>query len=228
MEVAAIIPAYNESGHIGDTVNALKKIPAITDILVVDDGSTDATADIALREGARVVRLIKNRGKGCAVYKGLQVVSSPVIALVDADLGGSAEEIRSLLEPIRGGEADMTVAVFPHCRRGGWGIVKKIASWSIWRSSGRMLIEPLSGQRVLRRELWALLRYPPQGFGLEIGLALDLLSQGCTVLEVHTAMSHRERGKDILSILHRLKQLKAVLREIYLRRELLYSGGCRK
>lgn len=227
MEVAVIIPAYNESRHIGDTVIALKKIPAITDILVVDDGSTDSTADIAFREGARVVRLVKNRGKGYAVYRGLQMVTAPIIALVDADLGRSAEEILDLVEPIREGEADMAVAVFPRYRRGGWGIVKKIAAWSIWRSSGRVLTEPLSGQRVLRRELWELLRYPPQGFGLEIGLALDLLSQGYTVLEVHTTMSHRERGRDILSMLHRLKQLLAVLREIYLRRELLYFGGRR-
>ncbi|HHX87615.1 MAG TPA: hypothetical protein GX693_05485 [Firmicutes bacterium] len=128
------------------------------------------------------------------------------------------------MEPIREGEADMAVAVFPRCRRRGWGIVKKIATWSIRRSSGCLLTEPLSGQRVLRRELMELLRYPPRGFGLEVGLTLDLLSQGYTLLEVDTNMSHRERGKDLLSILHRLRQLVAVLREIYLRRELLYPG----
>ena len=51
MEVAAIIPAYNESCSIGDTVRALKNIPGVTDILVVDDGSKDNTAAIACRGG---------------------------------------------------------------------------------------------------------------------------------------------------------------------------------
>ncbi len=227
MEVAAIIPAYNESRHIGDTVAALKNIVAIADILVVDDGSTDDTAGIAFNRGARVLRLDRNQGKGYAVCRGLEMVTAPIVALVDGDLGGSAGEIGVLLGPVQVGEADMAVAVLPPCRKGGWGMAKKLAAWSVRRSFGRVLTEPLSGQRALRRELWALLRYPPRGFGLEVGLALDFLSQGCTVLEINTTISHRERGKDVFSILHRLKQMLAVLREIYLRRELLYSGGRR-
>ncbi|NMA91564.1 MAG: glycosyltransferase family 2 protein [Firmicutes bacterium] len=221
MEVAAIIPAYNESCSIGDTVRALKNIPGVTDILVVDDGSKDNTAAIACREGARVLRLPINRGKGYAVCRGWQMVTAPLVALVDADLGCSAQEIWRLVEPVRGREADMAVAVFPRCRRGGWGLVKRLASWAIRRTTGQVLSEPLSGQRVLRRELVGLLRYAPRGFGLEMGLALDLLSRGCNILEVKTAMAHRERGKDPASIWHRLKQLLAILREIYLRRELL-------
>ncbi len=228
LEVAAIIPAYNESQHIEDTLDALKKIPAIVDILVVDDGSSDRTAEIAIRAGARVARLEQKIGKAGAVSRGLQLVTAPLVALVDADLGRSAGEIASLVEPIRRGKADMAVAIFPRPRRGGWGLVKKIATWSIRRSCGRVLKEPLSGQRVLRRELWGLLRYPPRGFGLEIGLDLDLLSRGCTVLEVPTNMFHRERGRDLSSIGHRFRQLLAVIREIYLRRELLYGGDGRR
>ena len=115
----------------------------------------------------------------------------------------------------------MAVAVFPRCRRGGWGLVKRLASWAIRRTTGQVLSEPLSGQRVLRRELVGLLRYAPRGFGVEMGVARDVYTRGCNILAEKTPRPLRERGKDPASIWHRLKQLLAILREIYLRRELL-------
>ncbi len=226
MELGVLIPAYNEAGYIGKTILALKRVPGVREIVVVDDGSTDGTATEAERHGARVFRLPHNRGKAYAVLWGARLIRQPYLALVDADLGDSAEELFRLLQPLEEGRAEMAVALFPRSRvKGGLGLVKRLAAWFIYHGTGCKLKEPLSGQRVLRRDLLALLQHTPRGFGLEVALSLDLLRQGCAVVEVETRMSHRERGRDAASILHRGRQFAAVLRELWLRRELLLRGS---
>lgn len=226
MDVGVLIPACNEAATIGHTVEALSRLPEVRDILVVDDGSVDTTGEAAFRAGARVARLCRNRGKAEAVFFGASFLRQPYLALVDADLGYSAAELSLLFPPLREGKAAMAVAVFPrHRRRGGFGLVKNLAGWAIRRSTGQTLAEPLSGQRVLRRELLDRLRAPlPRGFGLEVALTVDLLAQGWPVVEVETAMRHREGGRDARSFLHRGRQFAAVVREMYLRRTLLLEG----
>ena len=226
MELGVIVPAYNESLYVGKTVTALLKVPGVQEVLVIDDGSTDDTAAAAAGSGARVIRLPVNRGKATAVLFGATLIKQPYLAMVDADLGDSAQELLRLLQPLREGKAEMTVALFPAAGvKGGLGLVKKLAAWSIYRGTGMRLKEPLSGQRVLKRELLESLRHAPKGFGLEVALALDLLRRGCTVVEVETAMRHRERGRDAGSWLHRGRQFSALLRELWLRRDLLLRGG---
>lgn len=218
-----VIPAYNESGYIGRTVTALCRLPGIiNNILVVDDGSTDDTTREAASAGARVVRLERNRGKSAAVLHGAHFVNTPYLAMIDADLGDTASELVRLFEPVCSGSAAMTIARFPRAKTpGGLGLAKKLAAWSIRRSTGQVMNEPLSGQRVLRRELLQLLRYPPRGFGFEVALTIDLLKKGHRVLEVPTIMAHRERGRDAASFLHRGRQCAAILRELWIRREFL-------
>ena len=180
----------------------------------------------AVLAGARVLRLGQNRGKAEAVLAGSRLARLPYLALVDADLGESASEITHLIASLRVHKEAMAVALFPPSRnKGGMGLVKKMAAWAVYRSTGIAMREPLSGQRVLHRDLLKLLFSRPRGFGLEMALNLDLLSQGVTVIEVETAMRHRERGKDAASILHRARQGQAVLRELWIRRSLLARGS---
>lgn len=226
MDIDVLIPAYNEAGYIGHTIAALWKLPQVKQILVVDDGSTDETAAEAAAAGAQVLRLPRNRGKGEAVLFGARFASAPYLALVDADLGDSAVELKRLIAPLIDGQAAMTVARFPeNRRRGGFGLVKKLAAWSIYRSTGWVAREPLSGQRIFRRELLKLLSFPPRGFGLEVALTMDLLQRGCRVLEVPTLMSHRERGREPSAFLHRGHQCAALLRELWRRRDRLVKGA---
>lgn len=224
MEIDALIPAYNEARSIGSTVSALLRLSQIRRVLVIDDGSGDDTAARAALAGAQVIRLQRNMGKGGAVLYGARFATAPHIALIDADLDCSAAELVRLMAPVRRDEAAMAVACFPQReRRGGFGLVKRAAAWAIYRCTGRRMREPLSGQRVLRRELLQALSFPPRGFGLELALTLDLLQQGCTVVETPTAMHHRERGRDLSSILHRGRQGWAVFRELWLRRRRLFG-----
>jgi glycosyltransferase involved in cell wall biosynthesis len=226
MEIDVLVPAYNEAQYIGRTVAALRLLPGISELVVIDDGSTDDTAQVAKKNGATVIRLPVNGGKAAAVLCGAQLVRQPYLAIIDADLGDSVKELPRLIKPLQEGGAEMTVAIFPRGRaKGGLGLVKKLAAWSIYRSSGLVYKEPLSGQRVMKRDLLTDLRYPPRGFGLEVALTLDALNQGYTVLEVQTVMCHRERGRDLKSCLHRGRQLKDLLREIWRRRDMLLKGG---
>lgn len=224
MEIDALIPAYNEAATVGLTVAAILKIPQIRRVLVIDDGSADDTAARAAAAGAQVLRLTRNLGKGGAVLLGASFVTAPYVALVDADLGCSAEALSRLVPPVSSGRAAMSVASFPGKRGGGFGLVKKLAGWSIRRCTGRRMEEPLSGQRILRRELLEALSYPPRGFGLEVALTLDSLQQGRLVVEVPAALSHRERGRDPGSILHRGRQGLDIMRELWLRRDRLLGG----
>ncbi|MDR3037148.1 MAG: glycosyltransferase family 2 protein [Coriobacteriales bacterium] len=72
MSVIALIPAYNEAGTIGATVEAVHAIPEVTGVLVIDDGSRDATAQLARDAGAEVIHNAKNRGKGAALQHGIE------------------------------------------------------------------------------------------------------------------------------------------------------------
>lgn len=223
-----LIPAFNEASTIGRTVAALLKLPQVRQVLVIDDCSSDGTAGKAAAAGAQVIRLSRNLGKSGAVLRGAPLATAPYIALIDADLGDTAAELSRLMGPLQEGMAAMSIASFPQNRpRGGFGLVKKIAAWSIYRCTGRQLKEPLSGQRLLRRELLQRFSFMPRGFGLEAALTMDLLQQGCSVAEVPTAMKHRERGREPASFLHRGRQGAALIRELWLRRKRFFrrAGG---
>lgn len=218
--VLAIVPAYNEEDLVGLTLQKLKELPEITDIILVNDGSTDRTGEEAGKVGVRVIDLGENRGKGRAVQEGLKGAGPggpEVVALVDADLGETAGEISRLLGPVLEGDADMTVARFGRDNAGGGlGIAKGIAGATIWLSTGCRLVSPLSGQRVLKKKILEDMRALPPGFGLEFGLTLWALKKGYRVKEIDTALDHRRHGKSLAGFMHRGKQLVDIIKTYYL------------
>ena len=114
MTVVALVPAKDSSDTVADTVAALLGLEAVDEVVVVDDGSTDDTADVALSAGARVLRLPRNVGKGGAVASGVAATpEAEVYLLVDADVGSTAAVTDRLLAPVLGGQADLAVAVLP-------------------------------------------------------------------------------------------------------------------
>lgn len=92
MGITAIIPAYNEAKNLLRVLEPLKEAPAIREIIVVSDGSTDETAALAAGAGARVIALPRNLGKTQAVKRGVAEAEHPVILLCDADLVGLQTE----------------------------------------------------------------------------------------------------------------------------------------
>jgi LmbE family N-acetylglucosaminyl deacetylase len=113
MTVSCVIAAYNEERTLACVIEAVRRVPEIAEIVVVSDGSTDGTADVARRAGADVVvRLPKNLGKGGAVMAGARRASHPVLLLIDADLEHlKPSEISGLIRPVLSGGFAMSLGV---------------------------------------------------------------------------------------------------------------------
>lgn len=209
MSVIALIPAHNEADRIAATVRAVRSVPAIDRVLVIDDASADDTARLARDTGADVLRLERNRGKGGALQQGLDAVAqdAEVIALLDGDLGETASEVAMLLTPVLADEADMTIATLPKPPgSGGIGLVKGLARWGIRMLSGFEATAPLSGQRVLSRVAWTAATPFATGYGVEVGLTVRGARAGLRLLEVPTTMTHDATGRDLAGFKHRGRQ----------------------
>lgn len=213
IKVSVLIPAHNESIHIYDTVRAVKQVPEVDEIIVVDDASADNTAELAEKAGARVIRVGSNLGKGGALNKGMSSVTGDVIALVDGDLGRTAGDVRKLIRPVLNREADMTIARFPRARKkGGFGLVKGLARNGIKVFTGLEMMSPLSGQRVMTRQVFDALGRFASGYGVEVGLTIDVARRGFRIMEVDVNMTHAETGRDLRGFVHRGKQFLHVLK----------------
>lgn len=209
--VIAIIAAFNEADRIAATVNAVKKIDSISRILVVDDGSSDATSDIAREAGAQVFQLSSNLGKGKALQRAIPKVTEEIVVFLDGDLGDCAVEAAKILDPVLSGEADMSIADFPKAQvSGGLGFAKGLGRWGIKNFTGIIMNEPLSGQRAVKTDLIKDLRFE-SGYGIEVGLTIDILRRQCRVVEVPVNMTHRETGRDLAGFVHRGRQFFDIL-----------------
>lgn len=210
--VTVVIPAYNEAARIAVTVAAATGIPEVSEVIVVDDASTDGTARAAEAAGAKVIRLPRNSGKGGALSRGVAAAAGDVVVLLDADLGETAAAARALILPVLHGEADMTVAHFPPPKKkGGFGLVRGLARFGIRYFTGLEVKAPLSGQRALSKKvLPAVLPFAP-GYGVEVALTVKAAREGYRIQEIPLPMHHRETGRDLSGFLHRGRQFRDVL-----------------
>ncbi len=235
--VAVVIPAKDESERIAATIASARTIPGVDLVVVVDDGSTDGTAQVARNAGALVVTHARNRGKGAAMETGAAAVSvheqeerdgagsrdrtAPrALLFIDADLGDTAANTAPLVGPILAGEADMTIAILPRqvTPGGGRGLVVNLARKGIIDATGWTPTQPLSGMRCLTRAAFdAALPLAP-GWGVETALTIDLLQKGFRVQEVPCDLRHRVTGTDLRAQVHRAKQYRDVARALLVRR----------
>ena len=206
--VEAVIPAHNEAATVAATVRALAACPHLGRIWVVDDGSTDGTAAAARAAGAEVVRLPRRGGKARALLAGATHTTAPWLLFADADLGGSAGQLARLVDLALAGRGDMLIAAPPRRPgRRGFGAAVGLARWGVERLAGRRLEAPLSGQRVLRRDVLACLDPVPPGWGIEVALTVAALRAGLEVVEVPLAIEHRVTGWHLADLAHRGRQL---------------------
>ena len=237
--VACLIPAKDEEQRIAATVTAARNLPGVQIVIVCDDGSKDATASRAGAAGAIVVSHHRNRGKAAAVesaVNGLGVLEqrdgrpeAGTLLLLDADLEDSAANCAPLLEPVVTGRADLTIAVLPAQVRadgsapGGFGLVMTTATRGITELTGWTPQAPLSGQRCLTRRAFELASPLAAGWGMEVGMTIDVLRAGLKITEVEINLRHRATGTDLGGQLHRAKQLRDVTRALAAR-GLVQSG----
>jgi hypothetical protein len=213
LRIVAAIAAYDEQSTIAATVRGLASCELLDEVLVIDDGSNDATAFAAEQAGATVFKLNRNIGKGEALNRAIvsfgELNSTPdILLLADGDLGNSAQEIVKLIEPIALKHADITTAAIAAPEgSGGFGFIKRLAKREIAKYSDDFKpTSPLSGQRALS---WAAVKATApfaHGYGMEIAMTIKALRSGLRVLEVPTAMQHVATYKDLGGFVHRAQQ----------------------
>ena len=230
VSVAAVIPAKDEGQRIAATVRAVRSIPGVDLVVVVDDGSSDATGELARAAGAEVVRHARNRGKAAAMSTGAAYVARhesvelttsaapsgrrtprPLL-FVDGDLENSAANVGVLVPPVLEGRADMTIATLPPQKTagGGRGFVVRLARRGIEGLTGFEAEQPLSGMRCLSRAAFDSATPLARGWGVEVGLTVDVLLAGLRVEEVPCELHHRVTGSDWRGQVHRAKQYRDV------------------
>ncbi|NMB24599.1 MAG: glycosyltransferase family 2 protein [Firmicutes bacterium] len=170
--VAAIVPAYNEGHTISQVLAVLQGVPDIDEIIVVNDGSHDDTADKAAKMGVRVLNLYPNRGKGGAMKAGVQATLADIILFIDADLVGLNENhCRDLLEPVLQDRADMTIGLFSGGRT-STTLAQKMAPF-------------LSGQRAMRRKIMECIpELEDSRYGVEVAISRYASSHSIRVEKV--------------------------------------------
>ncbi|NMB41568.1 MAG: glycosyltransferase family 2 protein [Firmicutes bacterium] len=215
MTVSAIIPAYNEEGWVGKTVQALHKLKEVKEVIVIDDGSTDNTFSEALDAGAIVYRIPVNKGKSRALREGVKLARGDFIAFVDADLKNTAVMFRELISCVLADQADMAIASFSSTKKAGLGLVKLLAYWGILYHTGKKMTAPLSGQRVMKRFLWESINFYAEGFAAEVSLTIESLKKGFRIKEIPLNMKHRFRGNDYSAFLHRGEQFCDILKFLF-------------
>jgi len=181
----------------------------------------------ALETGAAAVALLESAGLESAGLESAGLDSAGLdsagpggaiphhLLFLDADLGDTAAQAGPLAEPVRGGTADMTIAVFSgRVRKGGFGLVMAASGAGIERATGWRPAQPLNGQRCLTRAAFEAALPLAAGWGAETGLTIDLIRQGLRVAEVEVPLAHRATGNDWRSQVHRARQLAGVARAL--------------
>lgn len=205
--VSAIIPVYNEEDRIVSTIESIRKVKSINEIIVVDDGSTDSTFNLLKNEkDIAIVKNERNRGKGSAIRLGLTKVNNDFIALVDGDLGESASKFEKLTDKIGSIDNAIIVGIMPPAKnKGGFGFVKSLSCRGIQQLTSVRVNSVLSGQRVLPTNFLKGLELP-DGFAVEFKITLEAIRNGYKIVEIPVEMYHRETKRDLKGFIHRGKQ----------------------
>lgn len=106
MRISFLIPAYNEATTIGEVLERIDALGLDCQVIVVDDGSSDGTADIAEQHGALVIRQA-NRGKGAAIRAAIPHIDGEIAVIQDADMEYDPADVPALIEPLLRGAADV-------------------------------------------------------------------------------------------------------------------------
>jgi glycosyltransferase involved in cell wall biosynthesis len=221
--LAVVVPANDEEATLGELLNRLGRVRVNGYELrpiVVDDGSTDRTAEVARERGAVVIRHAENRGLGAAVRAGLRAAvesGASAVAYLDADLEYYPEDIPRLVEPIRAGRADYVLGsrflggvrgMRPHRRLGNYAFTALLVLLT-----RRPITDGQTGIRAFSREAAARAEII-HDYNYAQVLTLDLLRKGMRMEEVAVRYRTREHGESFVKWSYPVKVLPAIWREL--------------
>jgi glycosyltransferase involved in cell wall biosynthesis len=180
--VSIVIPAMNEAAVVGDIVSRVRAAASWHEVLVIDDGSSDATAERAREAGARVIRHPYNKGNGAAVKTGIRHATGEFVLILDGDGQHPPEDARRLIGRL--GEYDLVIgARSPStqatvARRGGNALLNRLATYL----TGRPIPDLTSGFRAARRScLLEFLHLLPNTFSTPTTTTLAFIKAGYNV-----------------------------------------------
>jgi glycosyltransferase involved in cell wall biosynthesis len=190
-DLVAVIPAFECAASIGQVVRGVRR--HLATVLVVDDGSSDATAEAARAAGAEVELLAANRGKGFALRRGIELAlrrRPAAIVLLDGDGQHDPEDLPRLIAAWDRGEAELVVGArladadaIPAARYWTNYIGSRILSWM----TGVELHDSQSGLRLLDAELAAALDLSSDGYAIESEMLLKTARRGARIAHVPVA-----------------------------------------
>ena len=196
--IAVFIPCLNESMTIGKVIDDFRRELPDAEIWVIDNDSSDETADIAVAHGARLL-IETRRGKGFDVRTALRRIDADLYIMVDGDDTYPAEALPSLLKPALAGRADMVVGsrrmagstsdFRPLNRLGNWIYPKLIRFLLRVR-----LTDILSGYRVMTRDLVRTIPIAASGFEIEAELTVKTVERSLRIVEVPVSLRRRPEG----------------------------------
>jgi glycosyltransferase involved in cell wall biosynthesis len=221
--IAVVVPAKDEGATIGALLDGISEVSVPghdLHAIVVDDGSTDATAAIARGRGAEVVVHPENRGLGAAVRTGLQaaVASGAVaVAYLDADLEYAPGDIPTLLEPVLSGRAGYVLGSRFRGGVRGMRLYRRIGNYAFTALlvllTGTNLTDGQTGMRAFSREA-ADRAEIVHDYNYAQVLTLDLLRKGFRLEEVPIRYRVREHGESFIRWSYPAKVLPAIWREM--------------
>jgi len=208
MDVSVVIPVFNEESTLQAIFTLIKKTRIPSEILFIDDGSTDSTPQIIkkLQEdpSVRVITFPINRGKGAAVSAGIKAARGEIIILQDADLEYNPEDYKKLLEPIEDNLADVVYGA-------RFMTNKKKTSYFLHFVANRILTlitnilfksnlnDMETGYKIFRKDIFEQLQIKATGFNFEPEFTAKLLKQKIEIFEVPITFNPRNysQGKKI-------------------------------
>ncbi|MCC7371777.1 MAG: glycosyltransferase family 2 protein [Chloroflexi bacterium] len=224
--VVAVVPAFNEERSIGSVI--LKVLPHVDEVIVVDDGSADATADIAHRAGATVVRHEENQGKGVALQTGFRYAQerkADAVVTLDADGQHIPAEIPKVVRPVLDDEADIVVGSrylepasdVPLARIWGHRVFNFITN----RSSGVSVTDSQSGFRAFSQHALENFRFSSSSFSVESEMQFLAHERGLRLTEVPIIIRYDDPPKRNVFV-HGLIVLNGIMRLIGQHHPLLF------
>lgn len=227
--LVAVIPAYNEERFIGSVVLRTREL--VDSVVVVDDGSRDATAEIAEAAGATVVRHKENLGKGAALNTGFQTAGEMepgAVVLLDGDGQHRTEEISRVLSPILSGEADVVVGS-RYLKRCGAVPFHRVLGHRVFTfltnlASGTRITDSQSGFRAFSSDAVNVLTICSTGFAVESEQQFQARDLGLRVVEVPISACYEDKPKRPV-VAQGLSVLKGLARLAGRYRPLSFFGG---
>jgi glycosyltransferase involved in cell wall biosynthesis len=206
VKLSVIIPVYNEESTIGEVIDRVSEVPIEKEIIVVDDGSTDRTAEVVHTRAAKVRQIHEGRanfGKGAAIRIGLTYVEGDIVVIQDADLELDPNEYRLLLEPITSGASDVVYGSRFLGRNPRVPLRTRLANRFLVLLTnllyGSKLTDMETAYKMFRASVVRELRLESHRFEIEPELTAKLLRMGHRIVEVPITYSPRTalEGKKI-------------------------------